>query len=304
MKCRKRLTGTLLLIVTLTLAGQAQQPSPEVGLEDPDWVKELAPRKLVYAVPGMEQVKVRKNLSYKRVAGAELKTDVYSPADQRAGERRPAVIFIHGGRVPPNLRTTPKDWGAFISYGKLVAATGLIGITFNHRFHTWNSFDDSQADIDDLIAYVRSNAASFGVDRNRIVLWAVSAGGVFLSRTLRDVPPYIRCLVAFYPELDLQNQRQAAPASVKDETLREYSPVYHLSMNKRGLPPLFIARAGLDDPESNGGVDRFVQLALSKNLSVDLMNHAEGHHAFDVDDDNERSREIIKRALEFIKAHG
>lgn len=293
----------LLLIATWTSAARAQQQQRDVRLEDPDWIKEIAPKKIVYAVPGMEQVRVRKDLIYKRVNGAELKMDIYSPAEHKGDARRAVVIFIHGGRVPANLRTTPKDWGVFISYGKLVAATGFVCVTFNHRFHTWNSFDDSQADLNDLISYIRSNAASLGVDQNRIILWAVSAGGIFLSQTLRDVPAYIRCLVAFYPSLDLQNMRQVAPASVKDETLREYSPVYHLGTNKKGIPPLFIARAGLDDAELNGGVDRFVQAALSKNLSVDLMNHAEGHHAFDVEDDNERSREIIKRALEFIKAH-
>jgi hypothetical protein len=54
----------------------------------------------------------------------------------------------------------------------------------------------------------------------------------------------------------------------------------------------------------NDGVDRFVQLALSKNLSVEVVNHATGHHGFDIEDDNERSREIIRRTIEFIKTHG
>jgi hypothetical protein len=35
-----------------------------------------------------------------------------------------------------------------------------------------------------------------------------------------------------------------------------------------------------------------------------VLNHATGRHGFDVEDDNERSREIIKRTLDFIRAHG
>jgi hypothetical protein len=66
---------------------------------------------------------------------------------------------------------------------------------------------------------------------------------------------------------------------------------------------MFIARAGLDDADLNDGLDRFVQIALSKNATVDLANHATGHHGFDVEDNNERSREIIKHTIEFIKAH-
>lgn len=182
-------------------------------LEDPPWVRKLAPKRIVYVVPGMERVRVRKNLIYKRVGRAELKMDVYSPLSSHRGDRRPAVIFIHGGRIPPNLRTTPKDWGVYISFGQLVAASGLVGVTFNHRFYSWDSLNDSQSDLMDLIAYVRNNSESLGVDKGRIILWAISAGGVLLSQPLRDGPPYISCLVAYYAEFDLQNERKAAPAA-------------------------------------------------------------------------------------------
>lgn len=303
MKYGRSLPGILVVIFSCTVITLTQQPQQKIQLEDPDWVKEIAPNRVVYAVPGMKQVKVRKNVTYKHVPGAELKMDIYSPPRHKSSARRAAVIFIHGGRIPSNLLTTPKDWGAFISYGQLVAASGYVGVTFNHRFYTWNSLNDSQADVSDLIAYVRNNAESLGVDKDRIILWAVSAGGIFLSQTLREPPQYIRALIGFYAELDLQNLRKVAPASVTDETLREFSPVYHLSKSKKGIPPLLIARAGLDDRDLNDGLDRFVQAALSNNLSIELINHAEGHHGFDVDDNNERSREIIRRALEFIKAH-
>lgn len=176
-------------------------------------------------------------------------------------------------------------------------------MTFNHRFHTWESLSDSQSDVMDLVAHIRTNAESLGIDKDRIVLWAVSAGGIFLSQPLRDRPPYIRCLVAYYGVLDLQGMRKEAPVSVTDETLRQYSPLYHLSTNSKSTPPVFVARAGLDDATLNAGLDRFVQTALANNINIDLTNHAQGHHGFDIDDDNDRSREILKRTLEFIKAH-
>ena len=290
----------LSLFISLSLQAPAAAQSPR---QDPDWLKEFAHKRIVYSVPGMRRVRVRRDLTYKRVAGAELKMDVYSPPGAR-GARRPAVIFIHGGRIPPNLRTKPKDWGAYVSFGQLVAASGFVGVTFNHRFYTWDSLADSQADLSDLIAYVREHAESLGVDRERIVLWSVSAGGIFLSRPLRERPSYVRCVVAYYSELDLQGQRASAPASVTDETLKEFSPVYHLTRGDKGFPPFFIARAGLDDPVLNSGIDRFVQGALSKNLTVEVLNHSTGRHGFDVEDDNERSREVIRRTLDFIRAHG
>src|SRR6185436_4340683 len=104
---------------------------------------------------------------------------------------------------PPNLLTTPKDWGAYVSLGQLVAASGFVGVTFNHRFYAWESLGDSQSDVMDLIDYVRDNAELLGVDKDRIILWSVSAGGIFLSRPLQQAPPYIRSIVAYYSELDL-----------------------------------------------------------------------------------------------------
>ncbi|HZM99754.1 MAG TPA: alpha/beta hydrolase [Pyrinomonadaceae bacterium] len=289
-----RTTIMLLACAILVSTSVAQQP------QDPPWLKEFAFKRIVYSVPEMTRVKVAKNQIYKRASSEELKMDVYSlPGKQR----RPAVIFIHGGRIPRNLLTTPKDWGAYVSLGQLVAASGFVGVTFNHRFYAWESLADSQSDVMDLISYVRDNAESLGVDKDRIILWALSAGGIFLSQPLQQSPPYIRSIVAYYSELDLQNQRKAAPASVTDETLREFSPVHHLGNKEKNVPPIFIARAGLDDKELNDGIDRFVQLALSRNLTVEVVNHATGHHAFDIEDNNDRSREIIKRTIEFIKTH-
>ena len=299
----KRIIFGLFACVVIASTGLAQQPPTASGPQDPPWIKEFAHKRIVYSVPGMTRVKVVKNLVYKRVQGEELKMDVYSQLATPRRARRPAVIFVHGGRVPPNLLTTPKEWGAYVSFGQLVAASGFVGVTFNHRFYTWNSLPDSQSDVMDLIAHLRTSADSLGIDKDHIIVWTVSAGSLFLSQPLRDVPAYVRSIVAYYPQLDLQDQRKAAPSSVTDETLREFSPVYHLEKSGKNVPPLFIARAGLDDASLNGGIDRFVQIALSKNLTIELFNHATGQHGFDIEDDNDRSREIIMRTIDFIKAH-
>jgi acetyl esterase/lipase len=308
-----------LLCLALIAAGFAQGQQRQ----DPPWLKEFVNKRIVYQVPGMKSVRVKKNLIYKRAGNEDLLMDVYSPTSSRT--RRPAVLFVHGGRVPPNLLTTAKNWAVYVSFGELVAASGFVGVTFNHRFYTWESLADSQADVMDAVKYVRDNAATLGVDPERIVLWTVSAGGIFLSQPLQERPSYLKSIVAYYSQLDLQNARKSAPASVSDETLREFSPVYQLerspgvagSDTRPGgagrvttgaggpsiFPPMFIARAGLDSPDLNDGLDRFVQAALKHNVSVEVLNHATGHHGFDIEDNNARSREILKRTIEFLKTH-
>ena len=294
--------SALLLIVTLASVGMAQNDSK---LEDPPWIKQVATKRIVYTIPGMEKIRARKDLIYKRVAGAELKMDVYNPPNLRNGARRPAIVFIHGGALPPNLRTKPKEWGAYASYGQLAAASGFVGITFNLRFFGWDmkALADARSDVADAIAYIRSNAERLGIDKDHICLWALSAGSLFLAPAISDAPFFIRCMVFYYPIMDLEPLRNERPA-ITDAVTREFSPIFRLEGAGRTFAPVFVARAGRDDPGLNVAVDIFIQKAVSRKATLDFSNHAEGQHGFDVLDDDERTREIIKRTLEFIKAHG
>jgi hypothetical protein len=68
--------------------------------------------------------------------------------------------------------------------------------------------------------------------------------------------------------------------------------------------PLFVARAGQDQmPGLNDALDRFLIKALACNLPVTFVNHAMAPHAFDLFDDSETSREIIRRILAFLRFH-
>ena len=204
--------------------------------------------------------------------------------------------------IPCGCRADPRRSGP-IAAAECLAASGFVAVTFNHRFYGWDTLQDSESDVTDLVAYVRGNAASFGIDKDRICLWAFSGGGPFLSQAMREMPDYLRCIVSYYALLDLLPLRKTIPPSVTDEVLARFSPLHYMSANGGKIAPILIARAGLDNPVLNGGVDRFVQEALSKNASLDLCNHPTGHHGFDILDDNDRSREIIKRTIEFIRTH-
>lgn len=292
-----RLGLLLSLFLLFTPAAWPQQPAERV---DPEWLKPQAPKRIVYSMPGMERIKARKDVVWKRVDGLELKLDVYAPPGARPGKPLPAVVFIHGGPIPPNLRTEPKEWGAYISHGQLAAASGFVGVTFNHRYYGFDRLRDAQSDMNDLVTYLRANAATLGIDADRITLWAFSGGGLLLSKALRDAPSYIRCLIAYYPVLDV------GPSSAGGEDpAKEFSPLHQLRLmmlKGQAVPPLFVARAGLDNPAINTALDRFAQEAITRNVAIDFVNHAAGHHGFDTRDDDERTREIIRRTIEFIRA--
>jgi acetyl esterase/lipase len=78
----------------------------------------------------MDKVKVVQNLKYTKTDDPNVLLDLYLPSKTASGEKHPVVIFIHGGAKTEYM---PKDWGIYTNWGRLVAASGLVGVTFTHR---------------------------------------------------------------------------------------------------------------------------------------------------------------------------
>lgn len=77
-------------------------------------------------IPGMHRAKVRRNVTYARRAGRRPRLDVYRPAGSKPRARLPGVLLVHGTTSDPS----PKDWGIYVGWGQLLAASGLAGIPF------------------------------------------------------------------------------------------------------------------------------------------------------------------------------
>lgn len=271
--------------------------------QEPEDFREL---EVVYALPDMEGAIVRPDITYKTIEAGDLLMDVYYPEDYEGETRLPAVLFVHGEGAPETLKDA-KDWGQYVSWGQLVAASGLIGITFNHRSSEMLAkLYDVAKDVDDLITYVRENSKSLGIDANALCIWTCSGGSPFgLRSALREDASYVRCIVSYYGLADLKffyDSFQSVP-QLSDEVLNEFSAANRLSKRTNTIPPMLIVRAGLDAPELNASIDRLLTAAIAKNVSLDFMNHATGHHAFDIHDDNVRSQEIVRTTLDFMRTH-
>lgn len=261
-------------------------------------LEEIVRLRIVHRVPGTDRVRVDRNRPYKAVSGGELLADVYRPAGVAAP--CPAVVLIHGGPVPAS--STPKNMGCFISWGETLAASGLAAVTFNHRFYGGAQLLEAAWDVEDAVAWVRREAVALGIDPARLALWAFSGGGPFLSLALREGAPALRALVAYYAVLDLREVPQDPAVSMSDAARLALSPAHHVESG-RSVPPILVARAGLDHPSLNATVDRFIAAALARNAPVEAMNHPEGRHGFDILDDDSRSREIAARTVEFLRTH-
>ena len=258
--------GSLLILVfTSTILGAGQQPAANAQPQDP------LRQPVVYRLPDMERASVQRDITYKTVNSTALKMDVYYPPDVKNGARLPVVIFVNGVGDPPN-RLKVKEWGQYTCWPKLVAATGLAAIAYECRG------TDTAADSGDLIDYVRKNAASLKLDENRICLWSCSANvRVGLPLVMQAERNYVRCAVFYYGVTAAHPTRQDVP--------------------------ILLVRAGRDSPNLNAGIDNFVREAMTEDVPLTFVSYVEGQHAFDLFDDNDQSREIIKQTLSFMKFH-
>jgi acetyl esterase/lipase len=259
--------------------------------------EEIAKKKVVHRIPGMDEVKVTRDVGYQTTDGGALTMDIYYPPDAQSGARLPAVVFVAGYPDPgleKMLGCKFKEMGAYVSWGRLTAASGMVAITYTNR--------EPAADVQALLRYVRQHATALGVDERRIGLWACS-GNVPLALSMLMNEASLKCAVLCYGlMLDLEGATHVAEAA---KTWGFANPCAGKSIADlpRGVP-LFVARAGQDQmPHLNETIDDFMAAALAQNLPVTFVNHPTAPHAFDLFDDSEASREIIRRILAFMRFH-
>lgn len=248
--------------------------------------------RLVLQVPQMQHAEVRSDIIYKTVGGTALKMDVYSPPRLKRGAKLPAVIFISGA-------SQAKHWNIYKDYGRLVTTYDMIGIEYDKRYERGGGYGNGSQDTRDLIAYLQQHAQELHVDPERIVVWGFSGGGAILGDLLADDAPSLRGWLASYAVADVLQFVEAA----EREKAKQYSAAYSAEARTKALPPIWIARAGLDRASLNEGIDRLVQVLVKKNARFDFVNYPDGQHGFDALDDKERSRVIIRAAFQFILAN-
>lgn len=258
----------------------------------------ISQKRAVYTIAGMERALVRKDLVYRTGADGPLTMDVYSPEDTVAATPLPAVVLVAGYNdvgYEKMLGVKFKEMAMSVSWSQLIAASGLIAITYTNR--------EPAADLDALLQHVRDHADGLGIDGDRIGVLACSGNvPLALSTLIAHGRTFLMCGALLYGfMLDLDGATGVAEAAT---AFRFTNPNAGKSLDDmRQDLPLFIARAGLEQfPNLNDSIDRFVAQAVADNRPITLVNHATGPHSFDLLDDSEISREIIRQVLGFLRS--
>lgn len=261
----------------------------------------ISKKRTVYRIDGMEEAVVRKDVVYHTTDGGRLTMDIYYPpgAVPDVEATRPAVVFAagYGGAGSEKVFGVPfKEMGMIVSWAQLVAASGQIAIAYSNR--------DPAPDLDALLDYLFVNGATLGVDGSRIGVWAASGNvPVALGALIGARRQRLRCAALLYGfMLDLDGATGVAAAA---QAYRFTNPNAGATLDDlRPDLPLLIVRAGQEQfAHLNASIDAFFTKALTLNRPITLVNHAAGQHAFDLVDDSEASRAIIRQVLGFLAAH-
>lgn len=255
---------------------------------------------VVYKVPGMENVIIKKDVEYFAEQKTSLAVDMYYPPGFKFRSNLPAVLVVIGYSNSATKKLVGgilKDWSWYISWGKLIAASGMAALIYET--------DSPEKDLNILLQFLQDRADEFHIDRNRLGIYSCSGNvPTALVNCMDETKKYFRCAVFYYGFMLMTDQEYVSEIEALAEKFGFSSPKLNAESKLRDDLPLLIVRAGLDSfPNLNSSIDHFISKAVSQNLQLNFINYAEGQHGFDAYDDNDRSREIIKKTIDFWKFH-
>ncbi len=111
---------------------------------------------------------------YKEVDGKTLSLYVTKPGDWQATDRRPAIVFFHGGGW---VGGSP---GQFTEHSKYLASRGMVTVQVQYRLLDRKTKEPPVtcvADAKSAMRWVRGRSEQLGIDPARIASAGGSAGG-------------------------------------------------------------------------------------------------------------------------------
>ena len=114
-------------------------------------------------------------VTYARPGGDALKLDVWRPPEQsgghRSGDKRPAVVVVHGGSWDMGGRSEAPRWDQWLT------DQGYVVFDVDYRLAPPPTWRDAPGDVKCAVGWVKKNADRYGVDPDRVALMGPSAGG-------------------------------------------------------------------------------------------------------------------------------
>ncbi len=252
---------------------------------------------------GNRRRSITRNIAYATPDGHRLRLDVYEPLHAPLpGERRPAVLQIHGG----GWVIGSKDQQGIPLLNHL-ASCGWVGFNIDYRLSPKVQYPEHLVDCKRALAWIREHADEYSVDPDFVVVTGGSAGGhlcalVALTQNdeqfqpgFADADTSVQAAVPFYGVYDmldrngdhnevfgqfLERMVMGVSPQQEEELWRSYSPLDHV---RADAPPMFVIHGDRDVLVPVGGARAFVeQLRAVSDAPVLYAELVGAQHAFEV----------------------
>ena len=219
-------------------------------------------QQFVYLRPDPSKITVRRDLAHTSADGRTTRFDFYRPAGEAVV---PVVITCNA------VNAQMRRWPGYIGWGEVTAAAGLASVHYD------SAGPNPVSGYEALLEALQARAGELRIDPSRIVVWGGSSNVQLALPLAMDAKrSEIRGAVIYYGDAQVE---------------KIWTDL-----------PLFLARAGLDGAPLNARIDALIVRALSANAPWTIENYSGGLHGFDIFNDTEISREIIRRTLDFMKS--
>ena len=141
-----------------------------------------------YRDPIFNAVTVTSNVTYGSAVNLEnqtitLQLDMYQPAGDTVTSR-PAIVWVHGGSFCCGSKTSPELVDEATTFSK----EGYLNVSIDYRLESPGcsgslsncvaAIQEAAADAQTAVRFLRTNAATYGIDPNRIAIGGSSAGAI------------------------------------------------------------------------------------------------------------------------------
>jgi acetyl esterase/lipase len=247
--------------------------------------------------------RIHQNIVYDARLGEAGTFDEYVPS--RSGPH-PAVVFIHGGAWQSGDKSGARE------FAPAVAGRGYAVLAINYRLAPRDVWPAQLDDCRSAIRYIRANAGDLAIDRDRVAVLGVSAGGQLASLVgLTDDPSAaagfehvpVFCSVSGQSDLASSDEQQSEPRNLaalfggppawSKALLDDASPVAHC---RRDVHALLV----------HGELDPFVSVKQSDELDAALRSagadvtylrrHSAAHDAL-------KESRVVDAVVAFLDAH-
>lgn len=229
----------------------------------------------------MRQGIAPKVILYKTIGGVTLNLYVFLPSDLAPGDKRTAVVWIHGGAWTGNSPAL------FFPHCRYYALRGAVAISVQYRLvgSTGNeTVFDCIRDCRSAMRYIRGHARDLGIDPDRIAVMGDSAGGHLAAclGIINDfdepgegvsISPVPNAMALYEPVLDLTVYpwvNLLGPA-------REASPLFFVGKN---APPAIVLHGFEDIVVPVATSIEFNRLMAEQGNRCDLVVYGKTEHGF------------------------